>query len=1094
MLKGNLIKKYDHFEDLLIEIFNIERSILLREFLKECIKLEVDYKDLSKSLQNQWSNLLEKCEVFNDIQEEFLERFVPWREKFDAFTTISKSSEMKEFLEKYFSTWMRLSFETKDITRDEIKQIINSEKPRISSLFKGYYGRFANFLIFKNEFFNISLHLKLNRFKTGTYSLLVIISVWFDNPNNLWDSNVKLNLRNYKNSVIAVKLFKKFKVLGYDEDPLFYQEKSSTHNRFIVNPYSLIENKPHPSNCLILEILNENPLKLFEELKSHLYQIDEIIDEIIYDKTFSVQKWYENLSIEIKNFMNKGKELFSLINELSETPQEKTEGKESKVKRKKQEETQFLEKILGFFKDALNLDNSDNSKAVKDKGFRTKNQIYKEYKTHINVSQPTFYAYFEKLNWDLYLESRPKSDKGGGMEYRYKEINIITPSLIKKDIKEIELLEEDDSFISEKMTIQQALHYYNNKSYEKSIELLSNMVRKPSKRLIENSVLYFTCLYYLGRSYYKMENYQSALQNFEKIYSFDKSIYNVNYYIVECYRFLRKYNEAIEKVDEFIDGIHDLFKKYKITFNLHYLFTNWLEIEDLKELNLDISENEDFSRFLIFLNKSTDNFQIRTWSNSRSEISREFIEQWEKNIIALRILYKIQIKLFFIKVEISRRLIFQSILTRNEIIRRKTLGDLINFLKYIKKDSYFQKNFLEDLDNFLFYFKNISKAFDVPLIEEKINEEFPNLENSYTIPRISFLLLFEPIYNFINRMNRIYFEIFEDKDFILNDCDINKNQPISPFSQMPINEPELKAEYYFSQAYLNYKYSIDKRVDKEKELLNKLDLDKINDVKKIIKGTEEYHSPYPSHLHPKNYLKMIQVAHKFCNENNLMEYLSLIDEMYSIIKEKFKIINDLMTKRHNLTLNRKFELLSKDFQVKEKIFELNFEQKPKIKSLRYFIEWELRRKIESILEGKRGKIIIKLILFNQNIIQDVVEGLKRVRFFRGSVEGHFRAIFKVNFNFEINNEKKAIILKLNHIKTFSGMDFGEKLDGLTRVIFNAIYLNIDYFFIEFDPEEELKFKNYFETQFPEEYRNDHFSFEVEEKMEDNIIKIIIKKK
>ena len=148
-------------------------------------------------------------------------------------------------------------------------------------------------------------------------------------------------------------------------------------------------------------------------------------------------------------------------------------------------------------------------------------EIYKEYKTHINVSQPTFYAYFEKFNWDLYLESRPKSDKGGGMEYRYKEINIITPSLIKKDIKEIELLEEDDSFISEKMTIQQALHYYNNKSYEKSIELLSNMVRKPSKRLIENSVLYFTCLYYLGRSYYKMENYQSALQNFEKIYSFN---------------------------------------------------------------------------------------------------------------------------------------------------------------------------------------------------------------------------------------------------------------------------------------------------------------------------------------------------------------------------------------------------------------------------------------------------------------------------------------------------------------------------------------------------------------------------------------------
>jgi len=146
------------------------------------------------------------------------------------------------------------------------------------------------------------------------------------------------------------------------------------------------------------------------------------------------------------------------------------------------------------------------------------------------------------------------------------------------------------------------------------------------------------------------------------------------------------------------------------------------------------------------------------------------------------------------------------------------------------------------------------------------------------------------------------------------------------------------------------------------------------------------------------------------------------------------------------------------------------------------------------LEGKRGKIMIKLMLFNQDIIQDVVEGLKRVRILRGPVEGHFRAIFEVSFNFKINNEEKAIILKLNHIKTFSGKDFGEKLDELTRVIFNAIYLNIDYFFIKFDPEEDLKFKNYFETQFLEEYKNDYFSFEVKEIVDDNKIKIIIKKK
>ncbi|GAI72673.1 unnamed protein product, partial [marine sediment metagenome] len=49
-----------------------------------------------------------------------------------------------------------------------------------------------------------------------------------------------------------------------------------------------------------------------------------------------------------------------------------------------------------------------------EKGFRTKNQIYDEYKHNIDGSKPTFYYYFENLKLESFLELRNKLGKGCG--------------------------------------------------------------------------------------------------------------------------------------------------------------------------------------------------------------------------------------------------------------------------------------------------------------------------------------------------------------------------------------------------------------------------------------------------------------------------------------------------------------------------------------------------------------------------------------------------------------------------------------------------------------------------------------------------------
>ena len=91
---------------------------------------------------------------------------------------------------------------------------------------------------------------------------------------------------------------------------------------------------------------------------------------------------------------------------------------------------------------------------------------------------------------------------------------------------------------------------------------------------------------------------------------------------------------------------------------------------------------------------------------------------------------------------------------------------------------------------------------------------------------------------------------------------------------------------------------------------------------------------------------------------------------------------------------------------------------------------------------------------------------------------------------QLNYSKSIIIKQLN--KRESGA-FGETLDKINWMIYNAINLNLNSFTIRFDPEEREQYHGYFENDFTNEYENNYFKFNILENWEDGEIIIRIRK-
>ena len=162
---------------------------------------------------------------------------------------------------------------------------------------------------------------------------------------------------------------------------------------------------------------------------------------------------------------------------------------------------------------------------------------------------------------------------------------------------------------------------------------------------------------------------------------------------------------------------------------------------------------------------------------------------------------------------------------------------------------------------------------------------------------------------------------------------------------------------------------------------------------------------------------------------------------------------------------------------------------------RYFIRFKIIREIERILREKTGNIIFNLHLFNPELNKDVIDALSIEIIHRESVEGRTRAFFIIKMELEESKADSSIRAKLTHLRDLkkeSGA-FGETLDKINWLIYNAINLNLESFTIRLDPEDREKYKNYFDNDFKIEYENEYFEFTPVENWENNEIVIKISK-
>ncbi|MFX1503945.1 MAG: tetratricopeptide repeat protein, partial [Promethearchaeota archaeon] len=715
------INKYEFLVEFLIDLFDLSLDEIITDNHSQIKILNTDLKKLSEDLKYRWNNLVENLYDYPSIQNEYIEKLAPWKEKFDAFHQVKSRKDFIKFLEKYYSTWIRLSFEEKDISRKEIFQMLKNERPKITSSINTTYWGYHSLSLFKNDLFELTAHLKLRSYGTGTYSLVIIFSLWFENIKDEWTANLNSINKDYKNSLIAYEIVNLLKTLNYVESSLIFKPPERG-NKFWKISTSTSESSLHPSNNLILEILSDTPVILFKEFQTHLNKIEEKIQSYTKMQDLTPYSYFENLSSELQQFLIKGKELFLKAQDLLKSPRH-TDGSEKEGEIKDLEMTKIsFSQIIAFFKDALEQDKSDDTILYEDKGFRTQHQIYEEYRDKIDGSLPTFYKYFDNLRIETYLEVRDKSGKGGGTEYRYKEITTSTEQK-SEELLEIKVLGDKINLTSERLGIQEGLSYYNNHDYNTSTKIFKNVLN--SEELSLDTNLYCSCLYYLGRSHFKTGNYQEALEYLKKAYMENHSLYNVKYSLIETYLQLYDYQNALKQADELILGLKEIFQRNSVIFNLDYLFRQDFEPGDFKYLHPKLTDLDMFSDHLILINKSS--ISITPFPPTEIYITQGTYNTVNRNIISLQILYKKYLRSVFLKLEILRRQYFIEMFGTNEVKIHTIIDNFIQHINFLKEDPFLSYLSIEDYEIYISYFIGLSRLVKNRQITEKLSFEFPTI-------------------------------------------------------------------------------------------------------------------------------------------------------------------------------------------------------------------------------------------------------------------------------------------------------------------------------------------------------------------------------
>jgi len=590
-------------------------------------------------------------------------------------------------------------------------------------------------------------------------------------------------------------------------------------------------------------------------------------------------------------------------------------------------------------------------------------------------------------------------------------------------------------------------------------------------------------LYYLGRSYFKNGNYKKAVESLNKAYMKNQSKYNVKYALVESYLHTQDYSNSLKLVNEIINEIRNLISEFNL--NLDYIFVRPIDADSLDRIHPEITEKDLLSNYLILINKPPIPVQyFRVGSIKRQG---EIYDIINKNIISLQILYKKYTGSLFLKLELLRRCFFKRVLEKNEEQISKIVDEFLLYCREMNKGLELSLS-TEDYVGYISYFKGILKIFDLPIIENKITDEYSDFEHQRIFPKTHYLNKFREFFSYLDYVNEILNKTLDGSVILFYLGNPSKFSFMEGFSN-----PILKAEFYFIQAYINLNYIIDGKIKSEEDSNTKFDVSAINTQEDIFKVHANYHSPWPRSNNPKFYLFMAEKAYNYSKKHKFNYLVKDSKAILGTTQKKVEILEQIRLERRKKDITQKLEILSKSYEDLNEEIILNFQKEPK-EGFDHFARSRIKREIEKILREKTGNISFKIHIFNPVLNNDVMDTLSKETIYRDSVVVRSQAYFLIEMELEEVRQDQSINLKIKHFIDLNreGSSYGEILDRINWLIYNAINLNLDSFTLRTVPEDFERLKNYFENDFINEYENGYFEFKILDQFENNEITIQIK--
>ena len=1065
--------KMDLLRKLILNLYFENREVPnIKYFSDNKLIRDIDSSKLRVELQHSWKDYLSKSVDIIEFQEEFLNRYRDWQHQMTELNGIKTKTDMKEFVNNYLKKDIQLGYNLGDISDEEIKDLIKYKEPNISTDFQGKVNRTCNLVILAQNQLNLTLHLKLDSFKENSFLGTVIFSFWFEKPNEKFSLDMDYINNWYFSHVLGRKLMSKLEIRNYKKVDLFNSESYDVEY-FEENEKTNLWLNSHPEMIItyVKKILNANPVRILDEIIVDIKDIKGEEKSYKLQNNYNPHSWFENLSEELKQFYNKGKEIFLDSTKLLERASFSEVGQPKKEKTKISKEKLSLENLIFLFNKAMEND-LKNDIDVSVAGFRTQNSLFDEFlnkKTRNEkynfiepVSRGTFYSRIEKYRSELsyILERNSSRGHGGGDAFRIKKSEIVTK--MPQDIVSENIYE--DFFLEIREKIHEGLIYYEEKNYEYAISVFKEILNSKNSLSKIMKPEYLGVLYSLGKSYMKKGLFKPAKKQFETIFALDKKKLDSRFNLLVCYYNLSKYEKAYEIARFLFEDLYDSLNPYS-SLNMNY--KELLYKEDLSFFYLDsekihpnLFKREIFDKHLIMMNRyytEIDLIHLRPkydsdWEDYQGKLSefKDKKKKISKNVTSYRKLKLIQLNVEKYILEIYRKLI-----TRRLIFREK----VNNFASKVDEILDTLNNYLiegrikqESLNNFLSYTIKLSQLYfkkEKNIISDTIFKKFRNFDIKLKIGG------FPKQTQFIT--NFLYFatSVINTNNYNWAKKELRKN----------FNKPDLELELFCLELFQIKEIELTRLNIETQDRLSKFAASEYTEYIQLFDNWK-YEMPLLNYFGIKEFMLNVNTYIEMAKENGLKDFESLIIKFSSELIEKIKEFQKLQSEGRKITYKLIFSEFYNKFKVNIKNEMIDYSVKPEKFSYKK-ISQELSNQLFSILHKSIVETKVKIKVFNKEILN---------YFFNEII-----SLIRIPNTVELNIEKNEINIQKYKETKIDGnvLLFDQYIDYFVMDLFDNFKFGTNKLILRYSPEFEENLNKFFTEQFQIETSNPYFEFLLE---------------